>query len=236
MRILAVGAHPDDIEFMCAGTLAKYKDKGHIIGIAIATNGEVGSSILSKEEIASIRKKEAELSASIIGAEFYWLGYPDEFLFNNEEVRLKFIDLVRSFKPDIIICPSPEHDYHPDHQLTGRIIWEIHVMVTVPNIKTDHPPCEKIPAIVYMDTVSGVNFLPDRYVDITEYIDIKKRMLECHKSQEDWIKYMYGVTPAEFMEIQARFRGFQCGARYAEGFEIPGLWPRSVNKDNLINF
>src|SRR5262245_1703278 len=104
MKVLAVGAHPDDIEFLCAGTLAKYKRLGHEVAMAIATNGEVGSSTLPKAEIAAIRKKEAAASAAVIGAEFHWLGYPDEFLFNSEESRLRFIDLVRAVRPDIIIC------------------------------------------------------------------------------------------------------------------------------------
>ena len=65
MKVLAVGAHPDDIEFLCAGTLAKYKRLGHEVAIAIATNGEVGSSTLSKAEIAAIRHDEAAASAAI---------------------------------------------------------------------------------------------------------------------------------------------------------------------------
>ena len=67
-------------------------------------------------------------------------------------------------------------------------------MVTVPNIKTDHPPCAKIPEIIYMDTIGGVNFIPDRYVDISADIDAKRKMLSCHKSQEQWGMDMYGVT------------------------------------------
>ena len=177
MKVLAVGAHPDDIEFLCAGTLAKYKRLGHEVAIAIATNGEVGSSTLSKAEIAAIRRDEAAASAAVIGAEFHWLGYPDEFLFNNAETRLRFIDLVRTVRPDLVLCHDPENDYHPDHTTSGQIVWDTHVMVTVPNIKTDHPPCAKIPEIIYMDTIGGVNFIPNRYVDISADIDAKRKML-----------------------------------------------------------
>jgi len=234
MKVLAIGAHPDDIEFQCAGTLVKYKRQGHEIAMAVATNGEVGSSSHSKGEIAVIRKREAERSAEIIGAEFYWLGYPDEFLFNDAGTRLAFIDLVRRVRPDLIICPDPGRDYHPDHTTAGRIVWDIHVMVTVPNIATDHPPCSNIPQIVYMDTVGGVNFIPDRYVDITVDIETKKKMLACHESQDQWMLDQYGVTCVAMMESFARTRGFQCGSILAEGFKIPPIWPRSVHPDDLI--
>ncbi len=234
MKVLAVGAHPDDIEFLCAGTLAKYKRLGHEVAIGIATNGEVGSSTHSKAEIAAIRHDEAAASAAVIGAEFHWLGYPDEFLFNNAETRLRFIDLVRAARPDLILCLDPENDYHPDHTTSGQIVWDTHVMVTVPNIKTDHPPCAKIPEIIYMDTIGGVNFIPDRYVDISADIDAKRKMLSCHKSQEQWGMDMYGVTLIGLMESFSRMRGFQCGRAFAEGFRTPPMWPKTVDAEGLL--
>ncbi|MFA5865525.1 MAG: PIG-L family deacetylase [Phycisphaerae bacterium] len=234
MKVLAIGAHPDDIEFQCAGTLAKYKRLGHTVAMAVATNGEVGSSTHTKEQIAAIRKKEAENSAQTIGAEFCWLGFPDEFLFNNAETRLAFINLVRQVRPDLILCPNPTRDYHPDHTTCGQIIWDIHVMVTVPNIVTDHPPCRSIPEIIYMDTIAGVNFIPNRYVDISDDIETKKKMLACHKSQDQWMVDQYGVTCVAMMESFARTRGFQCGCGFAEAFQIPPIWPRKVEANGLI--
>ncbi len=234
MKILAIGAHPDDIEFQCAGTLAKYKRMGHQVAMAVATNGEVGSSTLSKKEIAAVRRKEAEASAKTIDAEFYWMDYPDEFLFNNAETRLKFIDVVRQARPDLIICPDPGRDYHPDHTTCGQIVWDIHVMTPVPNIVTEHAPAKVIPEIAYMDTIGGVNFIPDRYVDISEDIETKKRMLACHQSQDAWMVNQYGVTCVAMMESFSRMRGFQCGCKFAEGFKIPPLWPRKVEKDGLL--
>lgn len=236
MKVLAVGAHPDDVEFDCAGTLAKYKRLGHQVAIAVVTNGEAGSDTLCKQEIAAIRKKEAEASAAVIGAEFYWLGYPDEFLFNTPDVRLAFIDLIRQARPDLVIAPSPGQDYHPDHTISGQIVWDIRVMVTVPNIVTRHPPCANIPGIVYMDTTGGVNLIPNHYVDISADIDTKKKMLSFHKSQDAWMMAQYGVTCVEMMESFNRMRGFQCSCHFAEGFRIPPVWPRTVPKDGLINY
>ncbi len=234
MKVLAIGAHPDDIEFLCAGTLAKYKRLGHEVVMAIATNGEVGSSTLSKTEIAAIRRCEAEASAAVLGAEFHWLGYPDEFLFNDARTRLRFIDLVRQVRPDLVLCHDPENDYHPDHRTSGQIIWDIRVMVTVPNIVTEHPPCAKIPATVYMDTIGGVNFIPERYVDISADISTKRAMLACHRSQEQWMIDMFGVPAADMMESFSRMRGFQCGRAFGEGFRVPPVWPRTVDPEGLI--
>lgn len=233
-KIIAFAAHPDDIEFLCAGTLAKYKASGWDVGVAISTNGEVGSPTLSKSEIAAVREKEARNSAALIGAEFFWLGYPDEFLFNNKETRLRYIDIIRQFRPDIIICPDKDSDYHPDHTTTGQIIWDTHVMVTVPNIETDTPPCEKIPQIFYMDTTAGVNFKPEFYVDISDQWETKAKMIACHVSQDEWMQDQYGVTCVEFGQTQSRFRGFQAGCKYAEALRRPKFFPGSTEPDGLL--
>ncbi len=234
MKIMAFGPHPDDIEFLCAGTLAKYAQAGHEVAIAISTNGEVGSPNHTKAEIAAIREREARSSAAVIGAEFFWMGYPDEFLFNSRDVRLHYIDVVRQFRPDILICPDKDADYHPDHTTTGQIVWDIHVMVTVPNIETPTAPCEKIPMIYYMDTVAGVNFQPEFYVDISEQWERKAAMIACHESQEVWMVAQYGVSCVEFGEVQSRLRGFQAGCRYAEGFRKPKFFPGETNPQGLL--
>jgi len=234
LRIMAFGAHPDDIEFLCAGTLAKCAQAGHAVAIAISTNGEVGSPTLSKGEIAAVREVEARASAQIIEASFFWMGYPDEFLFNSPQVRLHYIDTIRQFRPDIILCPDKEADYHPDHTTTGQIIWDTHVMVTVPNIVTQASPCEKIPEIIYFDTVAGINFLPEFYVDITRQWETKAAMIACHQSQEAWLVAQYSISCVEFGQTQSRLRGFQAGCRYAEGFRRPKFFPGSTRPGGLF--
>ena len=225
MRVLAVGAHPDDVELLCAGTLAKFAARGDTVHIAVATNGEVGSPTLSKEEIARIREEESRASALLIGAELHWLGYPDEFLYDNHESRLRFIELIRVTRADVVIAPDPVRDYHPDHTTTGQILWNIRVMTTVPNIKTDSPPAPRIPDLYFMDTVAGINFLPEDYVDITGTIELKRRMLSSHKSQGLWLKDQYDMEYVEFMEVCARYRGLQGGFRYAEAFRRSVTFP-----------
>jgi LmbE family N-acetylglucosaminyl deacetylase len=230
MRILAVGAHPDDLEILCAGTLARYAERGDFVAMAISTNGEVGSSTLPKEAIARIREAEARTSAAVIGAELHWLGYPDEFLYENEQTRLRYIDLVRQVRPDLIITHDPAHDYHPDHLTTGQLLWNIRIMTAVPNIKTEHPPCDKIPELYFMDTVAGVHFVPEEYVDITSTIDKKRNMLAAHKSQESWLRDLFQMSYVEFMETCSAFRGIQAGVRYAECFRRSVTFPASMKK------
>ncbi|MGQ9629462.1 MAG: PIG-L deacetylase family protein [bacterium] len=226
MRVLGVGAHPDDLELLCGGTLAKYAKRGDEVTMAVVTNGEVGSETLSKEEIARIRRDEAKEAAAVIGAEFIWMDFPDEFLFDSKEARLKFIDVLRQARPDVVLAHFPS-DYHPDHSISGQIVYNVKMMITVPNIKTEHPPCKKIPEIYYMDTLAGINFQPYDYVDISDTFETKREMLSKHRSQGAWLE-KFGMSYIEFMEIVARFRGIQSGVRYAEAFSRPQVWPKGT--------
>jgi len=224
MNILAIGAHPDDIETSCGGTLAKYAKMGHKVFTATATNGNIGSSTLSMEEIAAIRKEEARRAAAHIGAEYICLDYDDEMFFEDKAARLAFINLVRYCKADIILTHSPK-DYNPDHELTSKIINDIAVMIPIEKIKTKAPAYDKIPIIAYFEPVNGLGFVPTHYVDITETMDIKRAMCREHKSQISWMQDNYKDTMAgkdffESHDIIARYRGIQCGVEYAEGFRM----------------
>jgi LmbE family N-acetylglucosaminyl deacetylase len=234
MKIMAFGPHPDDLEILCAGTLAKYKANGHDVAVVYVTNGEVGSPTLSKQETSALRRKEARMSAEIIGAEFFWLDYPDEFLFNSPEIRLNVIDTIRQFDPDVIISPDKDNDYHPDHTTTGQLIWDTHIMGTIPNIETKHDPCSKIAEVYFMDTIAGLNFRPEVYVDIAEQWHAKERMIRCHRSQEEWLKDQYGASLVDNAEVQSRFRGYQAGCKYAEAFRKPKFFPQTTKPLQLL--
>ncbi len=225
MNVLAVGAHPDDLEILCAGTLAKFTARGDRVTMAVATNGEVGSATLGKKEIAAIRRQEAEASARVIGADFIWMDYPDEFLFSDAETRKAFLNVVRTVLPDLILAHGPT-DYHPDHRTSGSILWDIRVMTTVPNIQTEQPPCTQIPEIFYMDNIAGIEFTPEFYVDVSSVFEKKKEMLACHKSQAAWLEDQYQMSYLEFIEYTGRYRGLQCGVRYAECFRSSPTWPK----------
>ena len=224
MNILAIGAHPDDIETSCGGTLAKYAKLGHKVFTATATNGNVGSATLPMDEIAKIRKEEARKAAEIIGAEYICLDYDDEMFFEDRAARLAFINLVRYCKADIILTHSPE-DYNPDHELTSKIINDIAVMIPVAKIQTQAPAYDKIPIIAYFEPVHGMGFVPTEYVDITETMEIKMAMCRAHKSQVAWMSDNYKDTMADkdFFDNYytiAKYRGIQCGVEYAEGFRM----------------
>ncbi len=223
MNILAIGAHPDDVETSCGGTLAKYAKQGHKVFTATATNGNVGSATLPMDEIAAIRKEEARKAAAIIGAEYICLDYDDEMFFEDREARLAFINLVRYCKPDVIITHNPK-DYNPDHELTSKIINDIAVMIPVAKIVTKNPPCDKIPIIAYFEAAHGLGFIPTEYVDITDTFETKMEMCRQHQSQIAWMSANYKENAdKDFFEnyvTTAKYRGMQCGVKYAEAFRM----------------
>jgi len=189
---------------------------------------------LSRDEIAAVREKEARKSAAMLNAEFFWLGFDDEFLYDAPDVRRQVIDVVRDFKPDIILCPDKEKDYHPDHCRTGQIIWDTHVMASIRLIPTAHPPTKKVHDIWYYDTLGAIEFKPEIYVDISDYWETKARMLNCHESQNAWMKHLYDVTLTENAQAQSRLRGYQSGCKYAECFRKAHTFPQSISKDGLL--
>jgi len=229
MNILAFGAHPDDIEILCAGTLAKYADQGHTIHLAIMCQGDCGSATLPPEEIAAIRLREAQASAQLIGASLHLIGFPDLRIHTADEDKDRIIEVIRRARPQVILTHDP-NDYMIDHQLTGRLTEECAFMATLPNIKTESPAHMENAVIYYMDTLAGVGFEPSEYVEITEVFETKRRMLRCHISQTVWLKEHDAVDIEDQMETQARFRGLQAGVRYAEAFRHLHEWGRETTR------
>lgn len=225
LRILGIGAHPDDLEILCGGTLAKYSRNGHKISMAIVTDGSAGSTQYSVEELKKIRHDEAKKAAKLINAEFIWLGEPDEFFFENKETRNKILDLIRQAKPDLIITHAPS-DYHPDHQAVSQAVLNASFVSSLANIKSKHEVHELVCPLYYMDTLAGVNFQPSEYVDITEHFDLKQKMLTCHSSQLKWLKEHDNIDALELIETVAKFRGYQSGVKYAEAFQLAPYWLR----------
>jgi len=232
MNVLFVGAHPDDIETFAGGTAALYAKRGDRLFFCVATNGNVGSSTLGPEKIAAIRRKEAQAGAAILGAELIWLDFDDEFLIDSVETRRKFIEAFRIAAPDVVFCHWPE-DYNPDHSISGRIVDDCIHMATIPNITTESGPCRTIPHVYFMDTIAGVNFQPELYVDITEVFDLKVRMVRRHESQDSWMKDIFGYEMEAFLEIPARFRGLQAGCQMAEAFRPSYRWGRTFREHYL---
>ncbi len=103
MRVLAVGAHSDDMELLCGGTLAKYTQQGHRVAMAATANGELGSMRLSSEGITAEHTAEAKAAAAVGETHVVWMGYTDEFLFSTEDTRLAFINLMGRVLPAVVI-------------------------------------------------------------------------------------------------------------------------------------
>ena len=225
LRILAVGAHPDDIEILCAGTLAKYARAGHEVYIAIATDGAAGHAELKPEELRPIRMKEAQAAAEVIGAQIRFIGEEDEWLFHDRPTREKFVEAIRWAAPHVIITHNPE-DYHPDHRACSDLVFAASFLATLPNIMPEVPAQQHMPALFYMDSLAGAGFTPEYYVDITDTYEVKIQMLSKHESQLKWLKDHDNIDIVQFVQTVARRRGVECGVQYAEAFRAARVWPR----------
>lgn len=226
MRVLAIGAHPDDLELLCGGTLAKYAKRGDEVFMAVATNGNVGSPTLGKEEIAAVRYEEAKRAAAVIGAHLIWMNFPDEFLFNDRDTRIAFIDAIRQARPDVMFVHGT-NDYHPDHRTAGQVAVDARIPATVRLVETAYPYCDRIPHLFVMDNVAGIDFEPEAYVDITDTIETKREMLLKHKSQDTWLKSLYGSDQGILhnMEIWSARRGAEIQTKFAEAFRSIRTYP-----------
>jgi N-acetylglucosamine malate deacetylase 1 len=231
MNILAIGAHPDDIEILCAGTLALYAKEGHNVVMAPFTCGDMGDLKIAPPELARIRRGESEAAASVIGARLLWPGVMDEHVFPNDVQRQLMIDLIREADPDVIFTHSPD-DYHPDHRYVSQLVFDSYFQKGLPHIPSQSRPACRFGGtqIYYMDTIAGIGFHPTEYVDITSVIDTKRRMLRAHQSQFSSISELASRDIEQVMEIQARFRGLAGDCAFAEAFCRLESWQRGLSR------
>ena len=139
MRVLAVGAHPDDLEILCGGTLARFVREGHEVVMCHASRGDRGSYVHTSEELARIRGEEARRAAEICGAEYATLGLSDgEISAADREQQRLVVDLVREARPDLIITHYP-HDYMGDHNEISRLVFDCSFYATLPLYETGKP-------------------------------------------------------------------------------------------------
>ncbi len=228
MNILAIGAHPADIEMHCGGTLAKYAAQGHRIVIVVVCDGAGGQRRLPIEETRRVRELEVRKAAKLIGAETIHLHYPDHMIPINMTTLFKMTDVLRQVRAQIVITHDP-NDCFVDHQRTNQVVEEAIYLVTQDRIETDHSPSPYHPTLFYFDTVTGLSFQPTDYVDVTEVMNLKRKLIECHQSQFELPpQYIDEPTIMEMTEVAARFRGIQCGVRYAEAFRQELKWDRTM--------
>lgn len=239
--ILSVLAHPDDAEFLCAGTLIRLRrEHGWDVHIATMTPGDCGSADRSAEEISAIRRQEGARAAALIGATYHCLEERDLKIFYNETSLEKVTRLLREVRPDIVLTHSPA-DYMLDHEMTSVVTRAATFGAPIPNFFAGkgHPQrLEHIPHFYYCDPIEGKDPLgreiePGFCVDISGVIEDKAAMLICHASQRDWLLKHHGMDQyTQAMRDWGAQRGRRLGTAYAEGFRQH--LGHSYPQDNLL--
>ena len=221
--VLAIGAHPDDVEFRAAGTLALLKEKGWHIEIATMTAGDCGSREYGREEISKIRKKEAATAAKLIDAGYHCLECNDIFIMYDKPTLIKTISLIRKTKPRLVLTMSPSC-YIVDHEITSRLVQTACFAAGITNIEIENtPPYYYIPYLYYVDAKEGKDKFGEEIkastiVNISTVMDVKEKMLKCHKSQGDWLAAHHGSDYILNMKQFSEKRGKEISTKYAEGF------------------
>lgn len=196
MNILAIGAHPDDIEFGCGGTLLKYAKAGHNIYLLVLTCGGVGGD-------PQIRQQEGCKAKDFIAAkQIFWGGFNDTELVDNRQLIMSIESVISQVKPDIVFM-NYNDDVHQDHRAAACAGVSA----------TRH-----IKEVLFYEVPTTQNFPPDIFVDISNVLSEKKQLLELHASQVHRTS-VTNLTIMESVESCALFRGFQGRVKYAEGFK-----------------
>jgi LmbE family N-acetylglucosaminyl deacetylase len=196
MNILAIGSHPDDIEFGCGGTLIKYSQAGHNIFLLVLTDGSFGGD-------PQIRKDEQAQAARFLNVrELFWGGFNDTELVDNRELIAKIEGVIRKVNPDIIFL-NYEEDVHQDHRATSQAAVSASRYVR---------------EVLFYEVPTTQRFEPEIFVDIQDVLDKKLQLLKIHASQVDRTR-IENLTILESAQSCANFRGFQGRVKYAEGFK-----------------
>ena len=214
--VLAFGAHPDDIELTCGGTLARLRASGYRFGIVDLTSGEMGT-----RGTAEVRAEEARKAAEILGAEFREaLDLGDGGLRRGREEELAIIEVVRREKPRLVLAPYPD-DRHPDHRRAGQVVTDAAFYAGLRKLETAHPAHRP------QQTLYFATFLPQPpqfVVDVTPYIEIRRAAMRAFESQfhkDGSAEPQTVIAQQDFLDwVEARSRehGSLIGVAFGEGF------------------
>jgi N-acetylglucosamine malate deacetylase 1 len=208
LRLLILGAHPDDADYSAGGLAALYRAAGHDVLMVSLTNGDAGHHEMPGPALAARRAAEANAAAAVIGARYLVLNNHDGELLPTLENRRQIIGLIRTYKPDLVLTHRP-NDYHPDHRYTSQLVQDAAYMVTVPAVLPGTRHLNRNPVIMYMpdEFEKPYPFRPAVAVDVGPVIDRIIAMLHCHTSQfYEWLAYNTGVldqVPASDEERRA---------------------------------
>ena len=194
VRVLMIGAHPDDCDQKGGGTAILLAKLGYAVKFISVTNGDAGHQTMGGAALANRRRAEAIEAGKRFGVEYEVLNNHDGELVPSLEVRMQIIRKIREWNADVVLAPRP-NDYHPDHRYTGVLVQDAAYMVSVPNIASDTPPLKKNPVFLYFqDFFQRPNpFRPDISIDITSVFDQKVHALDAHESQfYEWLPWIGG--------------------------------------------
>jgi LmbE family N-acetylglucosaminyl deacetylase len=217
-------AHPDDAEFLCAGTLARLARVGWSIHIATLTAGDCGTTTQSAAEISAIRKAEGAKAAARIGGEYHCLGELDGRVVYDKPTIQKAIDLFRRVNPRLVFTHAGR-DYMMDHEITSMLARCATQIFGAPNSSdVALPGGAGIPHLYYCDPVEGLDPFgesptPSVVVDVSAELGTKTEMLACHASQREWLRAHQGVDEyIDAMKRHAELRGKLIGTSAGEAF------------------
>lgn len=197
MNILAIGAHPDDIEYGCGGTLLKYGKKGHKVCLLVLTEGEGSGE-------ARVRKKEQQRAAQLLKAKkVFWGGFKDTEIPVNKKAISIIEGVIKEIDPDEIYV-NYFNDTHQDHRVVA------HCVISATRY---------IKRVLFYEDYTTCNFEPDIFVDIEDVLEDKVTLLRAHHSQVSR-SYPTNLDTVESVRAIANFRGFQGKVKYAEGFKV----------------
>jgi LmbE family N-acetylglucosaminyl deacetylase len=224
-RVLAFGCHPDDVEFMAAGTLALLARQGFEIHIATMAGGEAGSPELTSAQIKAIRLKESEAAAALAGAHYHYAGGCDLEVEYNSEYRRMATRVIRAVDPLIVLTHAPTC-YMVDHEETSRLVRNACYIASIPLYDRDAglAPTHRFPYLYYWNAMGLTDIfgrsLPMQFgVDIGSVVELKERMLLCHESQRAWLEFHNG--PDAYVNAQRGFnrkQGALMGCEHGECF------------------
>jgi len=196
VRIIMIGAHPDDCDLDGGGTALLFASMGYAVKFVSVTNGDAGHQSEGGGALAKRRMAEAKEAGKRFGVEYVVLDNHDGELTPSLEIRHQIIREIRNWHADVVIAPRP-NDYHPDHRYTAVLVQDAAYLVAVPNVAPDTSPLQKNPVFLYFqDNFQRPNpFRPDIAVDITEVFDKKVNAISAHQSQMfEWLPWIGGYA------------------------------------------
>ena len=208
LRILVIGAHPDDADIKTGGTSSLWCRLGHQVHLVSVTDGGAGHQTLRGAPLAERRRTEAKAAGAVIGATYHVLEFPDAGLMPTLEARHRLIRLIRTVRPDLILTHRLT-DYHPDHRYTATLVQDAAYLVTVPAVCPDVAHLDRDPVIAYVsdDFRKPIPFSPDVVVDIGDSVERMIDMLHCHQSQfYEWLPFNAGQADQVPTDAAARRR------------------------------